>query len=105
MRPGSLQPRDPEAQQEDDEDARDAAENIDVRDRCHDRKRKKGRTGQAAHDRESEREHEDEHLGQQEQLDVLPESHREDGQNESKNCSPEKKLCWTRGQPGDDTIT
>ena len=64
-----LQPRDAEAEQVDEQDRRDAAEDVGVRGGEHPQ-RKKHRAGEASHDGEEEREDEDEHLGDEEELDV-----------------------------------
>ena len=61
--------RDPEPEEVDDEDPRDRAEHVDV-DRRQEAQREEHRARQAAQDREHQAEDEDQHLGDQEQLDV-----------------------------------
>ena len=101
--PGMPQRRDPEAEHEDDEDARHGAEHVDV-DRRHAAQREEHRPGQAAQDRQHEAEDQDQDLGDQEQLDVDPERGDQLGQR-SQKIGPLKNDAWTRGQPGALTTT
>ena len=99
--PRDAQRRDPEAEQEDDQQARDGPEHVDV-DRRDQAQREQHRAGQAAQDGQHEAEHQDQRLGDQEQPDVDPELGDQLGQRLPEDRPVEERLLEPRPARGVD---